>query len=131
MAITTPAADDVLDLLAAYGVEELPTAQSVELFIDKAVGLLPSRLEEWISQGLVSAEAAVSVVEDIVVRVLRNPQALRAFSIDDFSATVDAAISGGRLYLSPEERARLTPVALRSGRRLRSVRVAMSPWVSP
>lgn len=131
MAIATPDAGNVLDLLSAYGVEDLPSESSVHVLIGKAVGLLPAGLEGWISQGLVSPDAAASVVEDMVVRVLRNPQALRSFAIDDFSGTIDAAISGGQLYLSAGERARLTPAQMRAGGRLRTARVAMSPWVRP
>ena len=47
--------------------------------------------------------AVIGIVAAMVLRVLRNPDGLRSYSIDDFAATRDTAVSTGLLYLSEDE----------------------------
>ena len=50
----------------------------------------------------------VGVVADMVLRVLKNPNGYRQVMSGDVSATRDAAISSGLLYLGDDEVARLS-----------------------
>jgi len=59
--------------------------------------------------------AARSVTVSMVLRVMKNPDAIRQFSIDDYSRTRDAVASGGLLHVTPEELASLLPPAAVSG----------------
>lgn len=45
-----------------------------------------------------------ATIASMVVRVLRNPEGVRQWSVDDYSETRDASVAGGALYMSPEER---------------------------
>jgi hypothetical protein len=67
-------------------------------------------LDQRVADGRLSVETVKAVVKAMVLRVLRNPDGLRQFTSDDASFTRDNAVSGGLLYLSPEERALLTGV---------------------
>lgn len=109
MALPPVDVSDVVGIAAAYGIT-ITDAQEpgVALLIEKAQGLLPAATEARIADGRLSASVAVSVVEDMVVRVLRNLRGLRQVSIDDYSATIDSAISTGQLYLAADELARLS-----------------------
>lgn len=67
-------------------------------------------LEARITAGHVSEGLIVRVVAAMVVRVLRNPEAIRQWQIDDASFTRDTLVSSGLLYASPDELALLTGV---------------------
>ena len=58
-----------------------------------------------------STDLVVKVVAGMVLRVLKNPDGLRQWSVDDASFTRDQALSAGLLYLADTERAELAPVA--------------------
>jgi hypothetical protein len=47
----------------------------------------------------------------MVIRVLRNPEALRQWSDDTYNQTVDTALSSGLLYMTDEDKADLAPYA--------------------
>lgn len=90
--------------------EERPNAQSL---LDDAWEELLARvpdLETRMDDGRVSTGLAVRVVRAMVVRVLRNPDAIRQWSGDDASFTRDTAVSAGLLYATPEEIGLLTGV---------------------
>ena len=80
-----------------------------------------------LSDGRLRQETLNSVIEDMVIRVLRNPQALRTVSVDDGSATLDGAISSGLLYLSDVELDRLRGHAQGVKPKVRSIKLR-TPW---
>lgn len=45
----------------------------------------------------------IAVLSAMVLRVLRNPDGVRQWSVDDYSETRDSALSAGALYLSEDE----------------------------
>lgn len=125
MALPEVYLDNIVDLAAAYGVTlTTDQVQALPVLIRKAQDLLPVATETWITAGRLSGDTVASIVEDMVVRVVRNPRAFRQVSIDDFSATVDNTLSSGALYLSPDELERLTPGA-RSGRQFGTFRLGL------
>lgn len=69
--------------------------------IPARMNLAPSA-PTWLDQDVV-----VQVLAAMVERKLRNPDGLRSFTIDDTTNTVDATLSTGQLYSTPDERARL------------------------
>lgn len=76
--------------------------------IEVTTAIVPPALEPVISVDIVK-----DVMASMIVRVLKNPDSLRirSESIDDHTdaATLDAAISSGEMYLTPDEVALLTP----------------------
>ena len=60
-------------------------------------------LEQRRADGSVSVDLVIYVVSAMVLRVLRNPEGIRQWSVDDASFTRDQALSAGGLYVSPEE----------------------------
>lgn len=129
MALPEVDPNDIVKLAEAFGIT-LSTAQkqALDVLIPKAQSMLPAGLEARLAAGTVNEATVVSVVEDMIVRVLRNVRGLRQVSIDDYSATIDQAISSGQLYLSPEERARLGGSRRR---RVGSIRLAIPPHRVP
>ena len=79
--------------------------------IEVTTSIVPPALEPVISVDIVR-----DVMASMIVRVLKNPDSLRirSESIDDHTdaATLDAAISSGEMYLTPDEVALLTPPAI-------------------
>jgi hypothetical protein len=70
-----------------------------ELLAPKNIPDLDDRMaDDRVSTGLV-----VRVVRAMVLRVLRNPEAIRQWSVDDASFTRDSAVSAGLLYALPDE----------------------------
>lgn len=102
------------DLAARWrplSVEEEEVAQAL---IDDAWAVLLARvpgIEARMSAGTLSDALVRKVESAMVLRVLRNPEGLRQFSIDDGSYTRDQALSSGLLYLADNEAAELTTVA--------------------
>lgn len=68
-------------------------------------------LEQRIADGQVTDGLVRRVITAMVVRVLRNPEALRRWGVDDGTFERDAALSSGLLYLSAEEQALLSGTA--------------------
>lgn len=60
-------------------------------------------LDGRMADGRVSDGLVRRVVAAMVVRVLRNPEAIRQWSVDDASFTRDQLVSSGVLYASPDE----------------------------
>lgn len=55
------------------------------------------------------ATTGLRVCAAMVVRVLRNPEGRRSATIDDFSYTIDSALSAGELYITEVEANSLRP----------------------
>lgn len=100
---------------------ESPVAEA--LLADAWAILLTSvpDLEARRTSGAISDGVLTSVVASMVLRVIRNPEGIRQWSIDDASFTRDTALSAGGLYLSDAELALLTGTA---GRRRGAFSVA-------
>jgi len=89
----------------------------------RAAPSLPAR----VAAGSLDSELVAGVLEDMVLRVVSNPRGLRSMSVDDFQATIDSALSAGRLYVSDSEVAMLAPATQRP----RSIRMAIPGWRLP
>jgi hypothetical protein len=112
--ITTTDLADRWRLLTA---DEETVAQAL---LDDAWAVLLAQvpgIEARLEAGTLS-EALVRKVETaMVLRVLRNPEGWRQWSIDDASFTRDQSLSAGLLYLAPGESAELAPVPSSSASR--------------
>lgn len=60
-------------------------------------------LTSSLDSGGVSPDVVRAVVSAMVIRVLRNPDGVRTWSVDDYSQTRDNSVSAGALYLSEDE----------------------------
>lgn len=119
---------------AAYGLE-IPAGAEVDAQIQALIDKASLRLQQAvptlcqrIEAGTLNVEVARGVVEDMVLRVIRNPKAFRSLGLDDFQATVDNSTSTGMLYVSAEELALLAP---RSKSRIGSIRIGVPAWRVP
>lgn len=119
---------------AAYGLT-IPAGDAadaqIQALIDKAATRLASRLpslQRRIDAGTLDIEVVQGVVEDMVLRVMRNPRALRSIGLDDFQETVDTSTSTGLLYVSADELALLRPARTR---RVGSIRLGVPAWRLP
>lgn len=131
--LLTVTSTDIRD--AAYGIT-IPAGAAVDKAIDKAIVKAIDRiyfacpnLDDRITKGSLKLTLAQGVVEDMVLRVLRNPNAYRQVSIDDYTRMVDTALSSGSLYLSAEEKALLAPGTKAKG--IGSIRLAVPKWRLP
>lgn len=120
---------------AAYGID-IPAGDVVDLQLAALIAKAEVRLNAKIptlagrfESGAVSAQLVGGVVEDMVLRVAKNPQALRSFGIDDFQATIDNAVSSGLLYVSADELAMLSPGSGRPS--VGSIMLGVPPWRAP
>lgn len=96
-------------------VDESTVAQS---FLDDAWAVVLSQVpgvEERVAAGSLRDDLVVKVVAAMVLRILKNPDGLRQWSIDDASFTRDQALSAGLLYLADSELAELMPRATNYG----------------
>lgn len=88
---------------------ELPNAEAL---LDDAWEELQARIPDLTARrdaGSVSDGLVRRVVTAMVVRVLRNPDAIRQWGVDDATFTRDTLVSSGLLFVSADE------VALLSG----------------
>lgn len=132
IALVTP--NDIRN--AAYGAK-IPSGsvvdEQIQLLIGKAVRELLSvvpltKIQNRIDSSRITLNDVKDVIENMVVRVAKNPSGYRQFGIDDFQATIDSAISTGQLYVSDDERRRLVgPRARNFG----SIKVAVPNWRMP
>jgi len=91
--------------------EERPGAEAL---LDDAWAILLTvvpDLEDRMASGAASVNLVVSVVSAMVLRVLRNPNGVRSWSVDDYSETRDNSLAAGSLYASPDEVRLLTGLA--------------------
>lgn len=82
----------------------------VDYLIDKAERLVRDKvptLDARITATTLSALTVGDVVVDMVVRLLRNPEGLSSESAGDYSYQRNAATGEGRLFMRPDEIARL------------------------
>lgn len=121
---------------AAYGIE-IPEGDEVDRAIERVISKAWTRIldrypniEERIAAGRPSVDTVTGVIEDMVLRVLRNPNGYRQVSIDDYNRTIDAALSAGRLYIADDEASLLAPHRRRKGR-IGSVRAGVPRWRLP
>jgi hypothetical protein len=96
-----------------------------EVRLNAALPLLASAYEAQ----TIDAQLVKGVVEDMVIRVVKNPMAYRSLGLDDFQAVIDSSTSSGLLYVSDDERALLSPTPRRAG--VRSVRLGVHGWRLP
>lgn len=102
--------------------------------IDKAEQRVLSRLpniQARIDAGLTTRGALAGVVEDMVLRVVRNPDGKKSETIDDYSWTLDPQVSSGMLYLSDEEMLLLVPPVPSTRRRVGTIRLGVPAWRMP
>jgi hypothetical protein len=86
------------------------TIDYVDYLIDKAERLVRDKvptLDARITAGRLTDSTVGDVVVDMVVRLLRNPEGLSSESAGDYSYQRNAATGEGRLFLRPDELARL------------------------
>lgn len=88
-------------------------------------------LEARMDGGTTSPEAVTFVVSAMTLRVLRNPNGVRSWSVDDYSETRDNSLSAGSLYISPEEIRLLTGRASTARRGAFSTAPAQYPTAAP
>jgi len=82
----------------------------VATLLDRAERVLTATVGDQvprIAAGLVTAEDVRDVVCEMALRVLRNPGGMRSQTAGPFSATVDATVSSGRLFVSQADRRQL------------------------
>lgn len=100
---------------AAFGVD-IPDGATVDLQLDALIAKAEQRvavkipsLAARVESGEVAEATVQGVIEDVVLRVVKNPRSLRTLGLDDFQATIDSSVSTGMLYLSGDEIALLSP----------------------
>lgn len=69
---------------------------------EELLARVPS-LEARMSSGLAREGLVIRVVSAMVNRVLRNPEAIRQWTVDQDSFTRDSALSAGLLYATEDE----------------------------
>lgn len=77
-----------------------------QAWLDDAWAELTARVPDLVARvadGRTTDALVRRVVSAMVVRVLRNPDAIRQWSVDDASFTRDSLVSSGLLYASAEE----------------------------
>jgi hypothetical protein len=120
---------------AAFGID-IPAGDVVDGQLTRLIEKAETRLNAVIptlagryESGAVTEALIGGVVEDMVLRVARNPQALRSFGIDDFQAVLDNSVSTGLLRVDPSEFDLLAPG---SGRpRVGSIILGVPSWRMP
>ncbi|MDO5502148.1 MAG: Gp19/Gp15/Gp42 family protein [Actinomycetia bacterium] len=121
---------------AAYGLT-IPEGDQVDEqlkhLVDKARRELSrrgrgDRIAACIAAGRITTEDVRDVLENAVVRVLRNPGSYRHVSIDDFQATLDQAVSSGALHFTDRE---LADLCIRPSSGFGTIRVSVPPWRLP
>lgn len=102
-ALATP--QDLADRLGR-DLSDTETRQAPSL-LDDATAIITDRFPQYATA---PTPASTAVCCAMVLRVLRNPGGHRSEQIDDYSYTVDSALSTGQLYLTDGEIDTLTPV---------------------
>lgn len=98
---------------AAYGLE-LPSADALVRLIAKAEDRLLARvptIPARVADGSLRVELVRGVVEDIVLRVVRNPDGHSSEQPGPFSFRLDRAVASGRVEVTPQDVATLSPRA--------------------
>lgn len=105
----------ISDLEARFRPLTEPEKANAQAWLDDAWEELQARLpglSSRLTDGLISEGLVRRVVAAMVVRVLRNPDAIRQWGVDDATFTRDTLVSSGLLYVSADELALLsgTPI---------------------
>ena len=118
---------------AAFGID-IPQGDVVDAALQRLIDKAETRLlaafpsiPARIAAGTLSVDLVAGVVEDMVLRVASNPRGVRSLSIDDYTETLDRAVSSGVLYLSPEELALLAG-PMRAGGAFGSIKLRTPAW---
>lgn len=75
--------------------------------LDDATAIILDRFPQYATA---PTDASKAVCCAMVLRVLRNPDGKRSESIDDYSYTIDSALSAGELYMTAKEIDTLRPI---------------------
>lgn len=127
--------DDIRD--AAYGFT-IPGGSTVDVKLrklitkagERIVGAYPTILARLADERIQPSTVA-GVIEDMVLRVARNPNGYRQVSIDDYNRTIDTALSTGQLYITEQEAELLAPPSKTGRRGARSMRLNTPSWRLP
>lgn len=92
-----------------------PEKAAVPKWLDRAWTILQGKVPGLVGRMALPAEQPMALDPDLVIDVLaamverkvRNPDGLRSFTVDDVVHTVDAALSSGQIYPTPDELASL------------------------
>ena len=122
---------------AAYGFE-IPAGEAVDTKLNKLIakagerilGAYPTILDRLAAESI-QPGAVKGVIEDMVLRVARNPNGYRQVSIDDYNRTIDTALSSGQLYISDQEAELLAPPSKSKTRGARTARLGLPAWRLP
>lgn len=119
---------------AAFGVD-VPDGATVDLqltaLIDKAERRIADKIPSLaarVASGDVQTATVQGVIEDMVLRVVKNPRSLRTLGLDDFQATIDSSVSTGMLYITDDEIGLLSP---RVRSRVGSIGLVIPSWRLP
>jgi hypothetical protein len=88
---------------------------AVPNWLNRAWTILQGKVPGIVGRMALESDQPLALDEDLVVDVLaamverkvRNPDGLRSFTVDDVVHTVDAALSSGQIYPTPDELASL------------------------
>ena len=108
----------VADLEARFRSLTADEQTVAQALLDDAWAILLTQkpnLDAQLAAEEIAPEIVTFVVSAMVLRVLRNPDGIRQWSVDDASFTRDSALSAGGLYVSPEELGLLAPAGSGSG----------------
>jgi hypothetical protein len=84
---------------------------TAEAWLDDAWAIIQLQvpgLPQRVTSGELPNDVVKAIVAAMVIRVLRNPEAIRSWTVDDASFTRDTALSAGLLYATPDELALLS-----------------------
>lgn len=92
-------------------------ARVIPAWIEKAWGLLLDKVPDVVERQALPAgnplHVREGVVKDALVnaveRKVRNASGLRQFGTDEYSQTIDASLSSGKIYIADEDLARFQP----------------------
>jgi hypothetical protein len=100
---------DIEDRFRPLSPDEVPQAQALLddawAIINAQIPLLASTIA---SQPTAPLGVLRAVLCNMVIRVLRNPNGVKQWAVDDYSETRDSSVSAGSLYLSTDEMALIT-----------------------
>jgi hypothetical protein len=97
---------NVSDLEARFHSFTAAEETTAQALLDDAWEELLARvpdLEQRMAGGLTSVGLVIRVVAAMAVRVLRNPEAVKSWSVDDAAFTRDSLVSAGFLFASGDE----------------------------
>jgi hypothetical protein len=111
------------DLVARWRPLSAQETTNADAYLIDAWELLLGRrpnLEADMTAGTVRTGNVKRVVADMVLRILKNPDGKASEGIDDYRYTRDELVSSGKLHVTPDELADVTP-----GRKRPSVRLVV------